>query len=107
LTHFGTEVEALVEQECLFVLVSTKSVYVAVLVLLVFKFLFTLLVRPLDHQLVLKFLPGASDCRRRVFENEFRVAFGGKRSYNIELALGNFDNRFFGRVTKEVLANCL
>jgi hypothetical protein len=72
----NTEVQILVKQECLFVLVRGYTVESIVLcTVFSYELCFAFFVYPLDDELVLKFLAGASDRGSSVFEDEFRVAF--------------------------------
>ena len=68
--------QILVKQECLFVLVRGYTVESIVLcAVFSYELCFAFFVYPLDDELVLEFLAGASDRGSSVFEDEFRVAF--------------------------------
>lgn len=97
LPDFDSEVEGFVEQESLLVSLGSKSVDFGVVTLFFSeKLSLAFLKNALDDELVLEVLVGAADADRRVFEDELGVALGRKRSYEVELALGEFNQCFLG-----------
>lgn len=101
--YFGAEVQGLIKEEDFLVLIGTVTATLFVVVLS--KLLLTFLVGPLDYQLVLKFLAGATDRGGGVLEDELGVTLGRQRANEIELTLGDFDDGFLGSIPKEKFAH--
>jgi hypothetical protein len=59
----------------------------------------------LNYKLVLEVLARSTNSCGGVFEDEFRVTFGGERSDEVELTLWQLDQRFFGGIAEDQLAN--
>lgn len=78
LPGLDTEVQGLVEEECLLVALRSKGVDLSVLAFFLGqKFGLALLKDALDDELVLKVLVGTTDADGGVLEDELRVALGG------------------------------
>lgn len=54
----------------------------------------------------MELLTGAADAGSSVTVEELRVAFDGERTDEVELALRDFDDGFFGAIAEEKLADC-
>ncbi len=59
----------------------------------------------MDDELVLIVLVRTTDADSRVLEDELRIALGGKRSDEVELALGQFAESFLGGRAEDQLAD--